>query len=165
MKNFTVLILLLISSLSYSQRFKEILKFQVETRAGGMVYGITESIEEAESILVDFQKRNADSKYDISSFNPIYKYTTYPIENSVENPVKKFKSLAGKNYKVLSHEDIIALDMIKKLGIDAGVDYYVKARNASTEYTIKRLNYIYSNLDNFRIKKTNYLAVNNNYIN
>lgn len=158
MKTISLFLFILISNLSYSQRFKEILKFQIETRAGGIVYGITESQVEAEHILADFQERNANTKYDISNFRPIYKYTTFPVESSNENPVENFKSLVGKSYKVLSAEDVIALDLMKKEGIDVGIDYYVKTRNANKEHTKKRLNSIYSNLHDFRIKKTNYLA-------
>lgn len=165
MKKIVLATLLLISSLSYSQRFKEILKFQIETRAGGIVYGITENQAEAEYILLDFQERNKNTKYDISGFRPVYKYSMHPVKNANENPVENFKAIAGKNYKVLSAEDIIAIDTMKKEGIDAGIDYYVNARNSDPKLAKKRLNHIYSNLNNFRIKTNNYLAQNTNYIN
>ena len=93
---------------------------------------------------------------------PVYIYTTYPVENSNDNPVDEFKSIVRKSYKVLSAEDVMAIDLIKKEGVDTGIDYYVKARNANREQTANRLNIIFLKLDDYRIYKSKYLAANLN---
>jgi len=134
MKKIILFGFLLYSSLSYSQRFKEVTMWQIETRAGGVVFGISESKEDAEYIMTDFQTRNANSKYDISDFSPHYKYTTYSVEKSNDKPVDEFKEVATKSYKVLSAEDIQSFNIAKKEGLQKGIDHYIKTRNVKRHF-------------------------------
>ena len=150
--------LLLISSLSYSQRFKEALMWQIETQAGGIVFGISENKEDAEYIMQDFQVRNANSKYDISDFRPYYKYTTYSVEKSHVKPVDEFKQIAKKPYKVLSAEDIQSFNIAKKEGLEKGIDYYSKSRNVKRSFAASRIKNIVHEFDKYIIKSNNYLA-------
>ena len=141
-----------------AQRFKEILKWEVETKAGGIVFGISETEEDANYIMQDFQKRNAGSKYEIKQSIPKYKYTTLNVKNSNEDLVASFKSVAGKAYKVLSAEDIESLKLVKSSSFKNAVVYYVTTRNTSEKYAEDRLKNLTDNLEKYRIKSSKYLA-------
>ena len=95
-----------------AQRFEEVVLWQVETRSEGLVFGISKSKSNAKRIIEDFQERNADSKYDISDYNPKFKYTTFPVKSRSESPINNFIALVGKPYKVLSHDDVRSLEII-----------------------------------------------------
>jgi len=155
MKQKILYIFLLISVISYSQRFKEVLKWQVETRSGGLVFGISETKLDAELIINDFQRRNANSKYDISFHKPYYKYVTISVKNTNETPVDKFKFLAKKPYKVISFEDIKSIDIAKEQGLIIASEYYSKTKHVNNIAAISRINYLINNFDIYRIKNTN----------
>ncbi|WP_010521119.1 hypothetical protein [Aquimarina agarivorans] len=140
-KTFIVVLALFLHFTSVNaQRFKEVLKWQVETISGGLVFGISENKEKANQLLNDFQNRNLETKYDISGEKRIFTYATLPIENKHDNPIELFKDITKKGYKVISAEDIKALSIIEKKNFKAGVDYYINARNADKDYTIARFN-------------------------
>ena len=164
MKKATLITMLLLLSFSINaQRNIEIVKYEVETRLGGLLFGIAETKDGADAVMLDFQKRNKGSKYDISDHPVKYKFTTVPVKSfdNAHNPVTKFKYYAGKAYKVLSAEDIKGVDIAKRKGIDAGVDYYVEVRGAERGFVEDRLKNILIHLDEFRIKppQDRYLAV------
>lgn len=160
MKKITIIAaLLLFSFASNAQRYREIVMWQVETRMGGLLFGISETKDGADAVMFDFQRRNADSKYDITSHPAKYKFTTVPVKDLNENPVEQFKLLAkGKPYKVLSAEDIKGIEIAKRKGLDAGVDYYVDVRGADRDFVKNRLKGIMTNLDAYRIQSDTYLA-------
>lgn len=151
-KSLAIIILIMTSTVGFSQRFKEVVLWQIETSAGGLLFGISESKNKAEITIKNFQKRNAGNKYDISSFEPIFKYTTLPVESRNENPVNKFKALAGKNYKVLSKEDLKSIDIAEVKGMRSAVSYYVKKRGSSWDFARKRIKDLKTKYDEFRIK-------------
>ena len=105
MKNFTLLLIVLASFNANAQRFKEICMWEVTTEAGGIVFGISETEEEANLIMQDFQKRNTGTKNTIIAAVPTYKYTTVNVANHSDNPVEGFKAAAGKSHTFLSAED------------------------------------------------------------
>ena len=136
--------------------------WEVETRIDGLLFGVAMSKDEADAVMLDFQKRNADTKYDISRYPAKYKFSSAPIKNEKENPVTIFKSYTkGKAYKVLSAEDIKGIEIAKSKGFDSGVDYYVKVRGADRGFVVKRLKDLLTNLSKFRIKSSTYLAASN----
>ena len=143
---------LLFSFASNAQRFREVVKWEVETRIGGLLFGISETKDGADVVMRDFQKRNADSKYDITSHPAKYKFTTVSVDDADENPVDNFKShTSGKAYKVLSAEDIKSVDIAKRKGLDAGIEYYVGARGADRNFVKNRLNKLLNNFEEYRI--------------
>ena len=158
MKKIILLLLLVISYNINAQRFKEVLKWEVETKAGGIVFGISETEEEANYIMQDFQKRNTGSKYEIIQSIPKYKYTTISVKNSNDDLVEAFTIAAGKPYKVLSAEDIESLELIKSSSFKDAVAYYVATRNTSEKYATDRLKNLNDNLEKYRIQSPKYLA-------
>ncbi len=128
-----------------AQRFKEVLKWQVETVSGGLVFGIAKDKSEATAILNDFEERNKDTKYDISGNKRIFTYATLPIESKHENPIDLFKDSTKRGYKVLSAEDIKALSIIKRKNFNAGIEYYINARNADRDFATARFNDLQTN--------------------
>ncbi len=150
----TKVVLLLFSLLSIvttvnAQRFKEVLKWQVKTESGGLVFGIAEDKNDATAILNDFQERNKDTKYDIAGSERIFTYATLPIENKHENPIDLFKDITKRGYKVLSAEDLKALHIIKKKNFNAGIEYYINARNADRDFTTARFSDLQENYSKY----------------
>lgn len=142
-----------------SKSYQKFVLWEVETRIDGLLFGVAATKDEADQIMADFQKRNANSKYDISRYPAKYKITTVSVQNSNDNPIDIFKShTKGKLYKVLSAEDIKGLEIAKNKGLNAGVDYYVNVRGADRNFVVKRLKGIITNLDKFRIESSGYLA-------
>ncbi len=132
---------------------QEIVLWEVETRIDGVLFGISKTKDNADAIMLDFQKRNANTIYDISRYPAKYKFTTINIKNSKEDPVALFKSYTkGREYKVLSAEDIKGIEIAKRKGLNEGVDYYVDVRGADKAFVKKRLNDLLTNFDEFRIK-------------
>lgn len=152
MKNFILFIAILFSVAAHAQRFEEVVLWQVETRAKGLVFGISKSKSNAERIIEDFQDRNADSKYDISAFSPIFKYTTFPVKNRSESPINNFIAMVGKPYKVLSYDDLKSLEIIEEQNFEQGVLYYMNARDAEKKYVTNRLQKLVTNYEKYRIK-------------
>lgn len=138
--------------------YQEIVLWEVETRIDGLLFGIAKTKDEADAVMADFQKRNANSKYDISRYPAKYKFITVQINDLNENPINKFKSYAGKAYKVLSVEDLKGIEIAKRKGLEAGVNYYVDIRGADRSFATKRLKGIMKNLDAYRIQSSGYLA-------
>ena len=153
MKKILIVFLLLISNLGYSQRFKEVLMWQIETRAGGVLFGISDNQKDAELIIEDFQKRNADSKYDVSNYHPRFKYSSISVEKAHEQPVEDFKTIAKKAYKVLSAEDVKSMDIARKNGLEKGIDYYTQTRNVKRYYASRRISDLMNNYDKYIIKR------------
>lgn len=151
MKKIILLLVLLTSFIANAQRFKEVLKWEIETQAGGIVFGVSETKEDANYIMKDFQKRNAGTKYEIKESIPKFKYATINVKKTSDNPVEVFKAVAGKAYKVLSAEDIVSMEIIKKSNLANAVVYYVTTRNTTKKYAENRLKNIYGNLERFRI--------------
>ncbi|WP_010182529.1 hypothetical protein [Aquimarina agarilytica] len=128
-----------------AQRYREVLKWKVKTASGGMVFGISNDKTEANTILDDFQERNLDTKYDISKGHRIFTYATLPVESKHENPIDRFNNITKRGYKVLSAEDLKALSIIETKNFNAGVKYYVNARNADIKYATARFNDLQTN--------------------
>ncbi len=144
---------------SESKSFQKVVLWEVETRIDGLLFGVSSTKDEADEIMADFQKRNANSKYDISRYPARYKFTTVSVKNQGDNPVDVFKSYTkGKQYKVLSAEDLKSIEIAKNEGLDAGVDFYVDARGADRGFVTKRLKDIMTNFDEYRIQTSKYLA-------
>ena len=150
-----ILILIFITNLQcFAQRFQEIVLWQIETKAEGLVFGISKSIKDAEFIIDDFQKRNAGSKYDLSLSEPDFKYSTIAVKTRNENPVENFRTLAGKLYKVLSKEDIKSVEIAKESDISSGISYYVNTRNANWDFSSKRITDLVNNYEKYRINNS-----------
>lgn len=144
---------------SKSKSFQKVVLWEVETRIDGLLFGVSSTKDEADEIMADFQKRNANSKYDISRYPARYKFTTVSVKNQSNNPIDVFKSYTkGKQYKVLSAEDLKSLEIAKNEGLDAGVDFYVNARGADRSFVVKRLKSIMTDFDEYRIQSSKYLA-------
>lgn len=141
------------------KNYQKYVLWEVETRIDGLLFGVAMSKDDADAVMLDFQKRNADTKYDISRYPAKYKFSSAPIQNQKENPVTIFKSYTkGRAYKVLSAEDIKGIEIAKSKGFDSGVDYYVGVRGADRDFVVKRLKNLLTNLSKFRIKPSSYLA-------
>ncbi len=149
-KNITFLLLFLLTFLAFGQRHRELVKFEAKTSSGGLVFGVAYTKSEANTILNDFQKRNKGSKYDISKAEKMFRYTTLQIKNKYEDPVKTFRGLSRKHYKVLSAEDLKALELIDKKSFTSAVNYYMNARQAEKDFVINRFANLTVNFSKFR---------------
>lgn len=137
MKSFIVIgMFLLISINALGQRFTEVVKWEGYTKNDGKVVGISPSKDEANQIMLDFNERNKDSDYEIVGMN--FKYSTIPLERKGEDIFNTFRSEAYKGYKVLSKEDVIALQIIDEGDLGAGVKYYVSEKVNEEEEVVKR---------------------------
>ena len=135
----------------------EIVLWEVKTRAEGLLFGIATSKDEADAIMVDFQERNADGKYDISDYPAKYEVT----ESHDLSSVTKFQNLVGKPYLVISIDDIRSLEIIRSRGFDEAVDYYMDTRGGDRAFVTKRLAYMYSGLEKYRILNNSQFMANN----
>ena len=151
MKKITFFLLfLIITSYSFGQRHREVVKFEAKTVSGGLVFGVAYTENEADIILDDFQQRNEGSKYDIAESRRLYKHTTLQIKDRTEDPVKTFRYLCDKTYKVLSAEDVKALELIEKKGFRTAVSYYMDARQAEEKFVVNRFSDLTANFSKFR---------------
>ena len=150
MKKIMFVLLFLTTALTFGQRHRELVKFEAKTSSGGLLFGVAYTQNEANIIMDDFQERNFGSKYDIAEAERLFRYTTLQIQNKTEDPVKTFRYLCGKTYKVLSAEDLMALELIDKKSFKTAVTYYMHARQAEEEFVVHRFADLTANFSKFR---------------
>ncbi len=152
MKRFILLLFLLGCVQAHSQRFKEIIKWEVPTKSGGVLFGISHNKAEAILIIKDFKKRNKNTKYDITNYQPVYMFTTIKVKNYSDDPVKTFKLITqNKGYRVFAKEDLQALSVLKKKDLNAAAHHYSRSRNVSLDYAINRVVEISTKYTPYRI--------------
>ena len=135
-----------------AQRYKEIIKWEVPTKTGGILFGISHSKADAKYIIEDFKERNKRTKYDITDYQPVYMFTTIKVENYNDDPVKIFKKLTqNKGYRVFAKEDLESLTILKKSDLQTAAKHYSKSRNVSLDYALNRVTEISTLYTEYRI--------------
>jgi len=122
-----------------AQRFQEVVQWETKTISNGLVFGIAPSVAIAQNVVVDFEKRNRNTrKYAINLSNVRYVYTTYQIRQG-EDSCLDFLHLSEKAYKVISKEDIEALNIYQNQGVNKAVSYLQKQKKTNLKYTHNRI--------------------------
>jgi len=159
MKNIVFLIIFSFYLNGYAQRYYEVCSWEVETKQGGLLFGISDTKDGADIIIYNFQQHNEGTVHDIS-YHPVkYKFTIYPADKIDGNPVTNFQNYATKSCTVLSGDVIRLTEIDKKEGIDLSLDYYLKIRDDNRDF-VKELSgdqtYVKNNTkpSNNKYKKT-----------
>ena len=161
MKRF-LLLLLLLTTYGHinAQRYKEIIKWEVPTKSGGLLFGISHNKGEAKYIIEDFKRRNKKTKYDITNYQPVYMFSTIKVKNYSDDPVKIFKNITNnKGYKVFGKEDLDALNLLNRSNLITAANQYANTKKVSLDYAINRITQIKNLYTDYRILSKYYNSI------
>lgn len=135
-----------IKSVNHYQ-YKKIYKWELYTAKGSIVFGVSKSLLEAESIISDFTKRNWNT-----SFKPLHHHITEDIAES-QDYFKVFKEYCPKGYRVLSTAEVTALRLIYIADLRSATLYYGKCSSKNMYQTKRYLTNLHDNFKPYRISK------------
>ena len=107
MKKLLLLVFCLMATHLFSQRFREIVKWEIATENGGRIIGASINEAEANRVITDFAQRNKGKKYSLLNFKKMH--TTVPVVKKTDNPIQDIVDNTKRGYIVVSPAQAIVL--------------------------------------------------------
>ena len=131
MKNLVLILFCLTATQVFSQRFREIVKWEINTVNGGRIIGASISEDSADRVVKDFAFRNKGKKYGFKSFQKTY--TTIQVGRNAKDPLKDLKNSSKRGYLVLTPKQVGILSRYQNQTV--GKTAYAFTKNSTMNFS------------------------------
>lgn len=150
-KTKTVKSKLIVSKVLYVSTYK----WEAICTNNSVVFGIAPSYDTAMSIISSFGRRNQSNKFRFNNYS--YSVTiikTFIPGKEKEDIYKTFYRIGSKDYKILSKDELFALDIFSNFDREKGIHYFQKLKNINPIIAEKRLETLLRVSNKYRIQNT-----------
>jgi len=128
----------------------QVYKWEAYTSHGAIIFGVSKTKSDAEWVISDFTERNKKNAY-----KPI-DHIIKPVKATSIDFIASFKKKYPKGYKVLGHQDLTALRMIKVSSINSAASFI---ENVTDKNNSEAFEYVFKLNNNFKTYSIEYFNV------